>query len=589
MRIPVFVLTGFLGSGKTTVLNQCLAGRRFSSSAVLINEIGEVGLDHLLVETVDDEVVVLESGCVCCSIRNDFTTALLDLAHRSEDSSIPAFNRVVLETTGIADPNAVHQALINDEQVRKRYRYAGTVTVIDGVFGMQTLQQHPEAVLQASVADAILVSKTDIASDEGVRSVVTQVETLNPNASMHIRDVELADVLMALEQNTNSIHQLSVSDFASNSFSDRHGHRFHTFRISLSEEVPWERLKAWLEALLFARGDDVYRVKGWANVVGESMPVVIQGVNHALYPPQHLSKWPSDRRRTVLTFICRNFTQSAATTSLAQAGIGAEAAVELPSKALKTTGARKEGPLARTVEIPEVLAFLKTQLSELSHSVQQNPWIGWALHNPWSLASTRIDSWGILDACLTPKLLDAVAEMLGPDIVLFDTCLQPVLPVPNEQRDWRNDLPMFPVDPASGAVVRLRLGPSREPGPGREIGFSFREGNENPVGALAEQVVVHDASLDYRYRGGADSNEGYEFVARYFPATSRFIRDAESSAQRELMERFPLLNYANAPVWLAAGTDRSDNDFVTGFQPKSGYWLPHDDQGANAAELLGAE
>jgi len=568
MRIPIYILTGFLGSGKTTVLNRCLTDPRFGDSAVLINEFGEVGLDHLLVKNIDEEVVVLESGCVCCSVRDDFTTALLGLSRRRNRSRTPKFRRVVLETTGIADPNAVHQVLITDSEVRKRYRYGGTITVVDGVFGLETLDQHIEAVLQVALADGLLISKTDLTTTDRIDSLKARLLALNPVIRLQRDQNDLSDLLEWFEHNPRPEHDVKSFAAELNTNSPEFAHCFRTFRITQSEPFAWEVLKEWLEVLLFARGGDIYRIKGWANIKGESLPVIVQSVQHALYPPQTLDAWPASDRCTELTFICRNFTRSAALCSLLQICDQEVSEAALDKSRHANRGVTAAMPPFSSVEVPGVQAMLHVQWQKLVSSGHQRPWYMWSLHNPWSLASTVVDSWSMLAICQSPPLLDAIANLIGPDIVLYDCALQPLTFAVHGVGAWCNDTGMFPIEPVAGAVARLPLV--------SVAGVLFhggRQGDRNFFrGASLDRFIIHNAVLDYRYEGLMAHDSGYEFVIRYFPATSRYLRDPENPSQLDLMECFPLFNYARLPLWLVRGEDRANNDFVTGFQVKSGYW-----------------
>lgn len=459
MRIPIYILTGFLGSGKTTLLNRCLSDPGFADSAVLINEFGEIGLDHLLVQSVDEEVVILESGCVCCNMRDDFTSALLDLARRRDRAQTPLFQRVVMETSGIADPNALHQLLLSDPEISKRYRHAGTITVVDGVFGLGTLDRQPEAVVQIAVADRLIVSKADIASTQQIQLLWDRLAGLSPEAALRSdRECgDLASLLDALEDGPPTLPRVVQHGIETRAFSDAHGDRFRTFRVTRSAALAWEDLTAWLEALLFARGDDIYRIKGWANIDGESQPVVVQSVQHALYAPQKLDAWPQDERRTDLTFICINFTQAAAMTSLRQACDWEAHVMIRPDSKQGMTDVSDAIPAVCTVEVPGIEAFLTRQLQRIEASARRRPWHTWSLHNPWSLASTIVDSWELLGKCQSPEILDAVGELIGEDIVLYENQLLPIAFASASDHAWQNDAAMYPVSPAAGVVVRLPL------------------------------------------------------------------------------------------------------------------------------------
>ena len=316
---PIHILTGFLGSGKTTLLNKLLASAGLADTAALINEFGEIGLDHLLVDTVDEEIILLESGCVCCSVRDNFITSLLTLHHKREQGTIPFFRRVILETTGIADPIAIHELILADNEVRSRYHCEKIHTVVDAVYGSSNLDTHIEAVKQVSVADQIFLSKTEISNQKQTRILGQRIQALNPAASV-TRSMEPSFSPEALWRDDN---KTSFSPGARRGQSGGYGgkashdQRFSTFLLSWPEAVVWDDFTAWLEALLIARGDSIHRLKGLLKVAGEARPVVVQGVQHSFYPPTKLNKWPRGAAKTELVFITSDFNKQAAINSLA--------------------------------------------------------------------------------------------------------------------------------------------------------------------------------------------------------------------------------------------------------------------------------
>ena len=338
---------------------------------------------------------------------------------------IPKFRRVVLETTGIADPNAVHQLLLTDPEIRKRFHHAGTVTVVDGVFGLRTLEEHPEAVLQVASGDRLVISKTDKATAEQIVLLENQLATLNPKAVLRLGPSELSELIESFETEPLKISQGACDVTLAGIRGDAHVenmHNFCTFRVTHANPLAWEDLNAWLETLLFAHGDDIYRIKGWVSVKCESLPVVVQTVRHAIYPSETLDEWPSSPQRTDLTFICRNFNKTAAMRSLMQFCDCAECtSVHEHSRWTFTDSIGDTSPV-RSVVLPHISERLTAQLYKIDALLQRRPWHRWSLHNPWSQASTVIDSWEILAACQEPELLDAVGDLIGSDLFL---CHQP--------------------------------------------------------------------------------------------------------------------------------------------------------------------
>lgn len=326
-RITANVLTGFLGAGKTSLLKRLLALPSLSGTAVIINEFGEVGLDHLLVEAIDDDIVLLKSGCICCNIRTDLKTALLSLFERSRGGEIPRFSRIAIETTGIADPAPIVATLSADPMLRHHFRVGNIVTVVDVPNGLSNLDAFPESQRQVAVADRIIVSKSDIAPAEDTARLRARLETLNPAAEI----IELSEVMQPDEALfVRDIHDISARGAevarwlkAESHAHDHHGHRHHghahpahehdinrhgdirAFVLTGDAPLNWARFGLWLSMLLNRHGGEILRLKGLLDIEGNDSPVVIQGVQHLIHKPMHLDRWPDGVTGTHLVVIAR--------------------------------------------------------------------------------------------------------------------------------------------------------------------------------------------------------------------------------------------------------------------------------------------
>jgi G3E family GTPase len=335
--IPVTLLTGFLGSGKTTVLNHILKQPGMAETAVIVNEFGEIGLDHLLVETATDDIVLLNSGCLCCTVRGDIADTLLNLFVSRASGKAPYFRRVVIETTGLADPAPILHTLISDPLVAARYALDGVVTTVDAVNGGGTLDRQPEAVKQAAVADRLLLTKADLAGEAEAATLSARLAALNPSApilavAQGVVDPDQLFNLGFYDPQTKSVDvQRWLRDEAFEAGHDhdhgdghepldvnRHDERIRAFCITRDKPISWSALSTWLDALATMRGDDLLRLKAivaLSDRPGE--PVVVHGVQHLFHPPVLLPQWPSDDHRTRMVFITRDLPREAIEKTLA--------------------------------------------------------------------------------------------------------------------------------------------------------------------------------------------------------------------------------------------------------------------------------
>ncbi len=322
--IPVTLLTGFLGSGKTTVLNHILKQPDMAETAVIVNEFGEIGIDHLLVESATDDIVLMASGCLCCTVRSDIADTLLNLFVGRANCKVPNFVRVVIETTGLADPAPILHTLISDPLVAARYSLDGVVAVVDAVNGATTLDNQPEAVKQAAVADRLLLTKSDLATPATAEALRARLAALNPSAPIigvahGAVDPALLFNLGFYNPQTKSVdvqRWLRDEAFAAEHAHDhdhegldvnRHDDRIRAFCIVRDRPISWAALATWLDALATMRGDDLLRLKAIVALSDRpDEPVVVHGVQHLFHPPVLLPNWPSEDHRTRMVFITRD-------------------------------------------------------------------------------------------------------------------------------------------------------------------------------------------------------------------------------------------------------------------------------------------
>ena len=335
--IPVTVLTGFLGAGKTTLLSRLLRDPALKDTAVIINEFGEVGLDHLLVEKSGENFVELSSGCLCCTIRGDLIDTLRELFMKRVKSQVPWFKRVVIETTGLADPAPILHTLLNDPLVAANFALDGVITVIDAVNGSASLDAHPEALKQAAVADRLVISKTDL-PEAKTAALTARLKALNPAALFLTPDEAMADPTRLLSAGLFDVAGKSADvndwlraeayegghdhhDHGDHHGHDHHGHDHHghdhdaldvnrhddhirSYSIIRDKPIGGVAFTMFLELLVANKGDDLLRVKGLLNIAERpGQPAVLHGVQHIFHPVSWLDQWPSEDHRSKIVFI----------------------------------------------------------------------------------------------------------------------------------------------------------------------------------------------------------------------------------------------------------------------------------------------
>ena len=307
---PVNLLTGFLGSGKTTLLQKLLADPALSDCAVLINEFGEVGLDHHLLERIDETMVLLQSGCLCCTIRGELSDAIKDLHGRRARGEIPAFQRLVIESTGLADPFPILSTLHSDPVLKHHFRPGNVIATVDAVNAMGQLDRQQECLKQIAVADRLILTKTDIAGPADVAQLLARLRKINPAAPLWRGAEETVPVAALLDQDDAGQgpsweHQPNDSHAHSHD-RNRHDGGIHAFALLFDRPLDWTMFGIWLTMLLNRWGTQVLRVKGILNVAGNDAPVAVHGVQHLVHPPTHMKAWPDADRRSRIVFIVKD-------------------------------------------------------------------------------------------------------------------------------------------------------------------------------------------------------------------------------------------------------------------------------------------
>lgn len=358
----VNLITGFLGSGKTTLLKRLLAHPSLSDTAVLINEFGEIGLDHHLLERIDENIVLLQSGCLCCTIRGELADSLRSLHSKRERGEVPWFRRVVIESTGLADPFPILSTIHADPVLRHHFQLGHVVTVVDAVNGDFQLDEYEQSVRQAAIADRLVLTKTGLASPGATQALIERLRVLNPlaplvNAEHDDLDAEvlLCTDLLDMSHKTLAAQQWFAAERTAPAWLptddavrgaelpaphgrylgqqrrprtglNRHDADIRAFSIELAEPLDWTLFGIWLTMLVHRHGSKILRLKGILNVQGSATPVAVHGVQHLIHPPVHMQAWPDVGRNSVLVFIVKNIERATVLRSL-NAFIGSQPVV----------------------------------------------------------------------------------------------------------------------------------------------------------------------------------------------------------------------------------------------------------------------
>jgi G3E family GTPase len=331
--IPLIVITGFLGSGKTTLLRKLLTTDLGGETAVLINELGEIGIDHLLVGEIAPDTVLLKSGCVCCSIRGDLKEALVRLFSRRQKEEVPRFRRIILETTGLADPAPIFATVLADPMLQHHFSLGVIIAVVDSFNATLHEQLHPEWMAQVTSADRLILTKTDLVPELNHHTLRKHLRKINPTAVImpNVEVKERDPLLLSAglhEDSPESEAERWIRNFTHPIRQENEGADIHTghpesehsgvnsFCLVFDQQIDWTAFGLWLSMLLNRHGRSILRVKGILNLSGSAYPIAIHGVQHLVHPPVHLPGWLDSDRRSRIVFIVRGIERDAIERSL---------------------------------------------------------------------------------------------------------------------------------------------------------------------------------------------------------------------------------------------------------------------------------
>jgi G3E family GTPase len=323
-RLPVALLSGFLGSGKTTLVNALLRDPRMAGTAVAVNEFGEVPLDRDLIEHDRDHTVVMANGCLCCNLAGDLEDAVMRLFSRRQAGELPRFERLIIEPSGLSDPAPIAQAILRNPLLARSMRLEAIVTTVDALFGAAQLARHPETRKQVALADRLVLTKTDLATPDAVQRLRADLANLNPTAPILAAvqgEVDAARLFppRLLDRNASAPDVAARSALVADEADAGHVGRHASALLLAEAPLDWRAFEAWLRRIRIGHAEALLRVKGLLNIAGAGGPVVVQGVHHVLSTPTMLDTWPSADRRSRLVLIADHATIAAARRSWAGA------------------------------------------------------------------------------------------------------------------------------------------------------------------------------------------------------------------------------------------------------------------------------
>jgi len=311
-RLPALLLSGFLGSGKTTLVNRLLGDPRLADTAVAINEFGAVALDQHLIDHGADKTIVLANGCLCCNLAGDMEAGVMRMFSRREAGALPQFRRLIIEPSGLADPAPIAQAILRNPVMSRTFRLEAIITTVDALFGARQIAEHAETAKQIALADRLIITKADLAAPADVVTLRSRLRRLNPAAPVSLAPIsDLDDVLPAGFIDPACDAAPPRSGFYAEPADA--GHAGATQVTTLTAEAPlrWRAVEAWLRILRIANGENLLRLKAILNLAESPVPVVVHGVHHVMHTPVTLQAWPDADRRSRIVLITRNIAPAA--------------------------------------------------------------------------------------------------------------------------------------------------------------------------------------------------------------------------------------------------------------------------------------
>lgn len=572
-KVKVIIITGALGSGKTTILNQILKMAAFANSAVLVNEFGDISVDHFLIDEIEEDIIVLDSGCVCCSIKGDLRDSVIRLLEARMAGDVSFSDYIFIETTGLADPIPIVQLFAGDEVLRQNCVLHSVFATVDAANWVHAAGVQEICERQVAVADVVYISKTDIADAASQRHLMTELERLNPGVRrIESRQglLEQADYWASRARGRHS--RIPPAAKNTGGMPDGHLAGIDSFVIDLEGEIERARFELWVRAIIHAHGTSILRLKGIANIDGRAM--VVQSVGPIFHPLEPFDQTAGETVPTRLVCITAGLPENAVLTSFKQVCFPSRPHAPIPEHPTDVTRvtiakSQENAGYSRGALSKPLIDRLRRILSDALNVNALEPVFFSSAHNPWSLAATQIDCWALLDFCEDPEITAWLRSLLGDDIVLFDSDIlspQALWPGFSDTQLVSDDPEIIAVEPLEGVTIRFHFG-------GDVVGMPLSKNTKAPPPVTLQDGDVIAVPLKHGWAYERTQRDWFGIAVRYMSAHSHFIRDPLHRAHQTRMGKRPLSNLATSPLWLVSGEDRGDNNFATGFQKPQAQWI----------------
>ncbi|MDG2475306.1 MAG: GTP-binding protein [Paracoccaceae bacterium] len=546
--LNICLLTGALGSGKTTLLNKLLSSTKLRGSMVLINEFGDIGLDHEIVREVTEDVLLLSSGCLCCSLKGDLRDELTGIVEDLNSGKLPPVSGpIIIETTGLADPIPILKLINSDEVLQHHMGITNLITVVDAINIQTQVEEFPEVANQVAFADILAISKTDLASIVDQSSSNTIIDQMNPLAKrLELKNEDsigdLISSITSLKKRSNTIPT------PKRKINLNHGEEISSFVFEIERTVKADDFFLWIQLLVQSQGERLLRMKGIISF--EDGTYYVHSTGYLFYPREPVGEIYK-RNPGKLIFISRGLTKE----SIEK---GFRAICEHQTLTTETVIRPEKELMPARFKYLDIKPALRKKLNRIFSEKQidyLSPYLFWGVHNPWSLSSNYFDSWAILEICEDEDILLEVRKVLGNNVNLIGS------EIVTEKTPWldhQGDISIaqeasyIPVEAERSVACRIPL-------------FEFSAFSSD------SKIILHN--LSQTWSCNKNLRKWAHLVLYFSDSNMLFNRSKLHPANINGVIQRPLANIAAMPIWLVSGQDGSKNNYVTGYDRPKAEWL----------------